>query len=347
MDRNRIETLDKIFNKTVASNQIHECVLNVENTNGDFSYSNGYGDKSLNSPLIMASITKLFTTTCIIILQEQKRLSLDDKVSKYFDDSIMHGLHIYGGKEYSYDLTISDLLFQISGLPDEAEGSSNGVKEICLGEDLYITFSEYVERVKRQKPHFVPRTAQKAFYANINFDMLGKIIENVTNLPLEQVYKQMIFEPLGLSNTYLPICEKDFIPNMYYKDKAIHRPNIVMSSRASGGCITTACELMIFIKAFFTGKLFRRENFDKLSFYNKLQISKGPIYYGGGYMKIPLDGLTTLFMGKGELIGHSGSTGSFAFYFPDKDLFIVGDVNQISNPAFPIRLVIKLAMAIK
>lgn len=347
MDRNRIETLDKIFNKTVASNQIHECVLNVENTNGDFSYSNGYGDKSLNSPLIMASITKLFTTTCIIILQEQKRLSLDDKVSKYFDDSIMHGLHIYGGKEYSYDLTISDLLFQISGLPDEAEGSSNGVKEICLGEDLYITFSEYVERVKRQKAHFVPRTAHKAFYANINFDMLGKIIENVTNLPLEQVYKQMIFEPLGLSNTYLPVCEKDFVPNMFYKNKAIHRPKIVMSSRASGGCITTACELMIFIKSFFAGKLFPRANFDKLSFYNKLQISKGPIYYGGGYMKIPLNGLTTLFMGKGELIGHSGSTGSFAFYYPDKDLFIVGDVNQISNPALPIRLVIKLAMAIK
>jgi hypothetical protein len=45
------------------------------------------------------------------------------------------------------------------------------------------------------------------------------------------------------------------------------------------------------------------------------------------------------------LIGHSGSTGSFAFYYPYKDLFFVGDVNQMSNPALPIRLVIKLAMA--
>lgn len=347
MDRDRIGTLEKIFNKTVASKQIHECVLYVENTKGDFSYSNEFGDKNLNSPLLMASITKLFTTSCILILQEQKRLSLDDKVSKYFVDSIMHGLHIYGGQEYSYELTISDLLFQISGLPDESEASRNGVNEICLGEDSYITFPEYVAKVKRQKPCFAPRTAHRAFYANINFDMLGKIIEEITNLPLEQVYKQMIFEPLGLSNTYLPVCEKDFVPNTYYKHKAIHRPKIVMSSRASGGGITTAYELMIFIKSFFTGKLFNRTNFDKLAIYNKLQISKGPIYYGGGYMKIPLDGLTTLFMGKGELIGHSGSTGSFAFYYPYKDLFIVGDVNQMSNPALPIRLVIKLAMAIK
>lgn len=347
MGKNRIKTLENIFNKTVASNKIHECVLYVENTDGDFSYNNGFGDKNLNSPLLMASITKLFTTTCILVLQEQERLSLDDKVSKYLDDSIMNGLHIYGGKEYSSELTISDLLFQISGLPDETEEGRNGVKEFCLGEDSYITFLESVENVKRQKPHFVPRTAHKAFYANINFDMLGKIIEEVTNLPLEQVYKQMILEPLGLRNTYLPTCDKDFVPNIYYKDKAIHRPNLLMSSRASGGCITTAFELMIFIKSFFAGKLFSRTNFDKLSIYNKLQSSKGPIYYGGGYMKIPLDGLTTLFMGKGELIGHSGSTGSFAFYYPYKDLLIVGDVNQISNPAIPIRLVIKLAMSIK
>jgi hypothetical protein len=56
MDTNRIKALEKIFNKTVASNKIHECVLFVENTNGDFSYSNGYGDKNINSPLVMASM---------------------------------------------------------------------------------------------------------------------------------------------------------------------------------------------------------------------------------------------------------------------------------------------------
>ena len=78
-----------------------------------------------------------------------------------------------------------------------------------------------------------------------------------------------------------------------------------------------------------------------------MQTRHAPIHYGAGYMRIPLDGLATLFMGKGELIGHSGSTGSFAFYYPESDLFFVGDVNQMEKPALPVRLVMRLAMSIK
>lgn len=73
----------------------------------------------------------------------------------------------------------------------------------------------------------------------------------------------------------------------------------------------------------------------------------GPICYGGGYMQLPLDGIINLFLGKGELIGHTGSTGSFAFYYPVKDLFFVGNINQMSNPAIPFRLSMQLAMASK
>jgi D-alanyl-D-alanine carboxypeptidase len=69
-----------------------------------------------------------------------------------------------------------------------------------------------------------------------------------------------------------------------------------------------------------------------------------PICYGCGYMRIPLNGFNTLFMGKGELMGHSGSTGSFAFYYPDKDLFIIGDLNQMTNAALPIRLSMRIAI---
>ncbi len=104
---------------------------------------------------------------------------------------------------------------------------------------------------------------------------------------------------------------------------------------------------MIFLKAFFGGGLFNISIFDELPFYNKPQASMGPIYYGSGYMRIPLSGLTTLFMGKGELKGHSGSTGSFAFYYPLKDLFIIGDLNQMMNAALPIRLSMQIAMMVK
>ncbi|MNO33036.1 D-alanyl-D-alanine carboxypeptidase precursor [compost metagenome] len=347
MTTKRIQTIEKIFNKTTSSKQIHEGVLFVENTNSDFSYSKGYGGRDIDSPLLMASITKLFTTTCILALLEEGKLSLDDRLAKYFDHAVLSGIHVYGGKEYSFDLTLSDVLFQTSGLPDVFEEGKDSARNRAIEEDDYTTFSEQVALVKKLKPHFIPRTKQKAYYADINFDMLGEVIEKVTNTTLAEAYKRFIFEPLTLEGTYLPEHENDFVPNIYYKDKSIYRPKVIRSSRASGGCITTARELMIFIKAFFGGKLFNKELFEKLPASNKLQASMGPIYYGSGYMRIPLDGWITLFMGKGELIGHSGSSGSFAFYYPVKDLYIVGDLNQLGNAALPIRLSMKLAMMTK
>ncbi|MGI6648976.1 MAG: serine hydrolase domain-containing protein [Bacillota bacterium] len=346
MGVSRTQKFEKIFAKLTSSKQINEAVLFIENTSGDLSFNMGYSGKNIDSPLLMASITKLFTTTCILILLEQGKLSLDEKITRYFDNSVLSGLHVYGGKEYTFELTISDLLFQISGLPDVYEEGKNSLKNRAIKEDLYLTFDELMAEVKKLKPHFAPRTGQRAYYADINFDLLGEVIEKASNLRLSEAYRQYIFEPLELKNTYLPESENDYIPNIYYKNKAIHRPKLVLSSRASGGCITTASELMIFIKAFFTGRLFNKVIFQKLSTYHKLQVTMGPIYYGGGYMQIPLNGLATLFMGKGELIGHSGSTGSFAFYYPLKDLFLVGDVNQMANAALPIRLAMRLAMSV-
>lgn len=347
MDTNLLQKLEKNFNKTVASNQIHEAVLFVENTNGDFSYSKGYGGKDIDSPLLMASITKLFTTACILALQEQGKLSLGNKITKYFDDSVLDGLHVYKGKDYSFELTLLDLLFQISGLPDVYEEGKKSAKNRVVKEDFCYTFNEIVAMTKKLNSHFRPCTIKRAYYADINFDMLGEIVERITDWSLNKVYSHYIFEPLGLKNTYLPESENDFVPNIYYKDKAIHRPKFVMSSRASGGCVTTAHEMMIFLKAFFNGGLFNISIFDELSSYNKLQASMGPICYGGGYMRIPLNGVTTLFMGKGELKGHSGSTGSFAFYYPLKDLFIIGDLNQMRNAALPLRLSMRIALMVK
>ena len=337
----------KIFNRTIKSKQIHECVLFIENMNGDFSFKSEHGGKDIDAPLLMASITKLFTTACVLILREQGKLSLDDKITKYFDTATLNRLHFYEGQEYSSKLKISSLLFQTSGLPDSFNEGKNNIKERILREDMYINFDEMITLTKRLKPHFTPDTTKRAHYADINFDILGELIETITDSTLEDVYRSLIFEPLGLVKTYLPESEYDLVPDIYYKDTTISRPKFIKSCRASGGGISTARELMIFIKAFFGGKLFKKDVFLITGKYKKLQTSMYPIQYGGGYMRIPLNGLPTLFMGKGELIGHSGSTGSFAFYCPDKDLFLVGDVNQLANPALPIRLAMQLAMAVK
>lgn len=72
---------EKIFGNVTKKKQIHESVLLVENSNGDVSYSFEYGGKSVDTPFFIASITKLFTTTCIFILRDQGKLSFDDEIA--------------------------------------------------------------------------------------------------------------------------------------------------------------------------------------------------------------------------------------------------------------------------
>lgn len=341
------QSAQKIFGKVTKKKEIHESVLLVENIAGDFSCNLGYGGKDVDTPLIMASITKMYTATCIFILQEQEKLSLNDEITTYLEEDTVRNLHIYKGRDYSNKLTLLNLLCHTSGLRDAIEEGSHESKKRGIYDDRQIRFQEALVKTKEIKPHFAPDMGKRAHYANINFDILGKIIETVTDLKLEEVYRQFICAPLGLKNTYLPIDEDDFIPNIYYKDTSLYRPKLLRSIRASGGCVSTARELMIFIKAFFGGKLFSHSVFHERKINHRLQASMGPIHYGAGYMKIPLGGLPTLFMGNGELAGHSGSTGSFAFYYPEKGMFFIGDINQMKNPAAPIRLVMRIAMSMK
>lgn len=84
MISSEVEKFEKVFNRFVNSKKVHEGILLIENANGEFSFSKGYGGKEINSPLLMVSITKLFTTTCILVLLEQGKLSLNDKIIKYF-----------------------------------------------------------------------------------------------------------------------------------------------------------------------------------------------------------------------------------------------------------------------
>jgi CubicO group peptidase (beta-lactamase class C family) len=202
-----------------------------------------------------------------------------------------------------------------------------------------------IEITKTLKPRFALR-GEKAYYSDLNFQLLGEVVEKVTQMPLEEVFQNYLFKPLGLTKTYVPTGD-DFVPNIYYKNQSIHRPKLLMSLRGGGVAITTARELMMFLKAFFNGNFFPKSLFKQLSNYRKLQITMGPLYYGGGYMQIPMNSIYTLFTGKGELLGHSGHSGSFAFYYQHKNLFFVGDTNQLANPGLPIMLVMKLAHAVK
>jgi len=326
-------SIQKAFNRAVKQSHIYEAVLYAEDSSGDFSYNIGYGGRDIDSPMLTASVGKLFTTACILILYGENIISLEDKLSQFLNEDELRGLHVYRGREYSFDLTIADLLFQTSGLPNTSRTLSD--------EDTYISFNERLEAVKLISPHFAPNT-NAAYYANINFSILGEILERVTGIPLADAYNQMIFLPLGMNSTYLPVNENDYIPSFYNGDQNIHRPNNIISAGAAGGFVSTPRDLMLFIKAFWEGKLFDKSILEELAVYEKLKPYFGPVYYGGGYMQIASRGIYSLFMGKGGLIGHSGVTGSFAFYYPQNNLYFTGDFSQLQKPSAPYMMLMRL-----
>lgn len=334
------EKLDKRFLSFSNNKLIHEAICYVENSSGSISWHKSKSGLDLYTPFIIASITKLFTTACIFNLGDNQKLSFNDKISKYIDEDILKGLCVLKGEDYTLDITINNLIFQNSGIEDVYENGN--FKTIMINKDYSFDFEDICNATRKKEAIFKPSTPKKAYYSDLNFDLLGKIIEKITGRALVDVYKEIIINPLNLKNTYL-VCNEEVVPEIYYRDKKIHRPKALSSSGASGGIVSNAKELMCFIKAFFMGKLFAKENIENLPEGNSLQINMFPIKYNKGFMEFKISRIMSPFCPVPKLIGHSGSTGSFAFFAPDKDIFMVGNLNQMADARLPFQLMAKIS----
>ncbi len=95
---------------------------------------------------------------------------------------------------------------------------------------------------------------------------------------------------------------------------------------------------MIFIKAFFKGELFPIEYFNEMKRWNKIFF---PLEYGVGLARFKLPRVFSPFRAMPELLGHSGLSGAFAFYAPDKNVYLTGTVNQINHPDISFKLMLQ------
>lgn len=246
---------------------------------------------------------------------------------------------MYKGTDYSKEITIKHLLSNTSGIPNYFTG--HVVKELIAGKDTEWGFEKAISRVKQQKPKFAP--GQKAQYVDVNFRLLGKIIETITEQDLELVFQSDIFDQLQLENTYVYQDGNDRQPApIYYKNKVLHLPKYMASIGAEGGIVSTAQETMRFLKAFMSGQFFPKEYVDELKEW-KIVFYPGIFYYGVGIERQPLS-ITDL---KNGLLGHWGQTGAFAFYHPETDLYVTGTVNQVIGHRIAGQLLGKIVQAAK
>lgn len=197
--------LQTILDKLVDGKKIFGTTFAIKK--GDVTWIGASGNLSSEQPYFIASTTKLFTTAIILHLRSEGQLNLGDKISKYVDRRVLSGLHIYRGEELSNELTIRNLLSHTSGLPDYFQGKgANGKSlenELTAGHDRFWTFEQAIEITKTMKPLFAPGAKNKAHYSDANFQLLGNIIENITQKSYSKNCHERIMGPLGLSKTYL------------------------------------------------------------------------------------------------------------------------------------------------
>ncbi|MEW6654333.1 MAG: serine hydrolase domain-containing protein [Bacteroidota bacterium] len=339
-------SLQDVLNKSIDGKKIFGVSFAIKK-DGQTWYG-ASGDISIDQPYFIASTTKLFTTAIILHLKSEGKLNLDDKISKYLDNKILGGLHIYKGKDYSSELTIKHLLAHTSGLTDYFQDKGvNGKSledEIVNGNDQFWTFEQAIDRTKAMKPRFAPGTKNKAHYSDANYQLLGKIIETITGKSYSENCIELIIKPLRLTKTYLYQDVSDKTPKtLYYKSEEVNIPKAMTSFGADGGMVSTSPDMIIFIEAFFTGKLFPITYLDDLQQWNKIFF---PLQSGIGIHKFKLPWIFNPTGSIPYFIGHSGLSGALAFYSPKKNLFIVGTVNQVAHPDLSFRTMIKLTQKI-
>src|SRR5438067_1712097 len=186
-----IDKIDKVATDALTRTGVPSASIAVVK-DGQVVYVKAYGDARLEpkTPATaemrysIGSISKQFTAAAILLLQEQGKLSLDDKVGKFVPD-------LTRGNE----VTIRQLLSHTSGYQDY--WPQDYVMPMMLQP---VTTQKIMDLWARKPLDFEPGT--KWQYSNTNFVIAGLIVEKVSGQKLMEFLGEHIFHPLGMKSVW-------------------------------------------------------------------------------------------------------------------------------------------------
>lgn len=330
---------EKIFQEELKKEKIYNAFLDVcsPTLQFDWEFSGGRflnGDTvTTANPFYTASIGKTFTATAIALLVEKDNIKFDDKISQYLPAEVMKNLHVFEEKDYSSEITIAQLLQHTSGLPDYFEGETVDGSPNVIENIFFDTarFWEPVETIQfskdKMKPHFPPGSGY--LYSDTEYVLLGMIIENVSGMALQDFFQKHFFEPLKMENTWMnlrsePLSETGKMAEFYAGDFECSSMTSLSADWAGGGIVSTSADLITFQKALNSGKLISKNTLKIMQ--NWIPETQG-MYYGFGLRKVVFNELSSTLPNL-NVIGHSGSTGSFMYYCPQLDVYLAGTLDQ-------------------
>lgn len=329
------EQMENMIFERIDHESLYGAVFHIGQ--GDEVIHSAAGNLEADEPFSIASVTKMFTASVIFQMAEDGLIRMNDTIDMYLMPGEYSGLHVYEGTEYSESITIRQLISQTTGLPAYAENEAEGLTlvEESIDNGASFTFTSKLDSAKEKGARFV--NGEGAYYADINYDILGEIIERVSEDTLESQYEQYIFEPLELEDTFLAEADEEDseVPPVVVNGGERDISPILENMRASGGLISTSDDLMVFVKSFFNGGMFDE------SFINTDSLQDIQFYfhqYGNGFMNFDVSAEVPVF-DMHPLAGHAGVNGSFAFYNRELDLYITGTTNQASDPMLNYELI--------
>jgi len=183
------QKIDKIATDTLASSGVPSVSIAVVK-DGQIAYLHAYGNARLDPKMpaksemrySIGSISKQFTAAAILLLQEQGKLSLDDKVSRFLPDLTR-----------ANEVTIRQLLSHTSGYQDFWP------QDYLMPFILQPTTAESIMSRWARKPlDFDPGTQWQ--YSNTNFVIAGVIVEKASGMPFIQFLREKVLAPAGIRN---------------------------------------------------------------------------------------------------------------------------------------------------
>ncbi|MEN8124019.1 MAG: serine hydrolase domain-containing protein [Bacteroidota bacterium] len=272
----KIDSVLKRFNKRQDFNG---SVLVAKNGKLIFNNEYGYADFNKktkidkNSVFQLASVSKQFTATAILILYEKGLIDLDDTVVKYFN-------------EFPYeDITIRQLLNHTSGLPKYfwlAEHKWNNTKP-----------PTNIEMIKMMEEHKLPlffKPGSRFDYSNTGYFVLASIIEKVSKMNYGDFLNVNIFEPLQMNNSYVYRFEQDIVNENQLSGYRLYRRwrHAKISGTVNDAIVgdknvySTAEDLLKWINGLNSGKIISKHNLKEM--YSKGETKYGrKVPYGYGF----------------------------------------------------------------
>jgi D-alanyl-D-alanine carboxypeptidase len=267
--------------------------------------------------LRLGSITKQFTSTGILMLAEEGKLSLDDDITKHLPDYPTKGKKI----------TIEHLLTHTSGI---VSYTSKPGYMVTMAQDFSV--AQMIDSFKNDPLEFESGSSYR--YNNSGYLLLGAIIEKVSGQPYAKFVEQRIFVPLGMTRTAYEGFERTKGPvaaghTRLEKGFGPARPLSMTQPYAAGSLVSTVDDLARWDAAIGAGRLLKPASWQK-AFTPYRLLDGSTANYGYGWQ-------TSTVMGA-PMIGHGGGINGFATYamrLPEQKVYVAVLTNSDSGPVDP------------